>query len=117
MIYAMFRQVVAAPASLLVIAAWMVMAYVMEIWPSFPSRWIPICCIFGGALTYPLFCKLETVPPEFPIPMAVLVVNGLISGLLAWNVHRYLIKLLIAKFLGVTPDDDPKPKPPTDPKP
>lgn len=100
---ALFEQVVNSPASLLVILALSIVAYLLEIWPKFPSKVIPHICVALGMVCYPLFASRASVPPGYPNPLAVLVVNGLIAGFIATIVHVSLIAWLIKRFGGGPP--------------
>jgi hypothetical protein len=95
---AMLHQMLSSPASVYVLIGLSVLAYVCEIWPKFPSKFIPIMCILGGPVAYPLFCRCNTVPPEFPNCYAVLAVNGLVAGLGASAMHQWLIKWILTKM-------------------
>lgn len=111
LVMAMLHQMVSSPASLYVLIGMSVIAYVCEIWPNFNSRFIPIVCILGGPVVYPLFCRFKTVPEYFPFPLGVLIVNGLVCGLLASAIYKWIIKLIVARF---SPPNNPEP--PTDKK-
>jgi hypothetical protein len=103
---AMFFQVLKSPASLLVIIGLSIIAVVVEVveWiPSNPVKIILPLCVFGGAATYWLFSPASSVDKHFPHPHAVLVVNGLICGLVAFIAHVRVVKYLIPA---------PAPKPP-----
>lgn len=107
-ITALWGQVVNSPACLLVIVGLNIVAYVLDIWPQFPSKWIPIIMILAGPIAYPLFASRGSVPPEYPHPIAVLIVNGLIAGMAALVAHKQLVQ----RFLLSKPTDPP---PPSDP--
>lgn len=98
LITAALHQMVSSPASLYVLIGLSVIAYVCEIWPRFPSKFIPIVCILGGPVVYPLFCRCKTVPDYFPSCLPVLAVNGLVCGLVASGIYKWVIKLALAKF-------------------
>lgn len=106
MLMAQINQVLRAPASLFVLLGWMVMAYVLEIWPDFPSKWIPVVTIIGSGVSYPLFCPTASVTMDAPCKVCVLMVNGLVCGVLAASLHRYFLKWLILK-LGINPEPNP----------
>lgn len=98
MFSALFQQVVNSPASLLVILGLSVIAYLLEVWPRFNSKFIPHICVLLGASSYWMFSSKASVPAGFPHPAAVLVVNGIICGFLSFLVHVSLIAGLIRKF-------------------
>lgn len=103
-------QVMKAPASVFVLLGWIVLAYFLELWPDFPSKWIPPLTIVGSAATYPLFCPVASVTTNAPCKVCVLVVNGLVCGFLVVTLHKYFLKWIISKF-GLNPtatDDEPK---------
>lgn len=106
------EQVINSPASLLVILGLTVIAYLLERWPNFNSRFIPHVCIVIGAVVYPLFSAKSSVPPTFPYPVAVLIVNGLISGFIAVIIHAKLVMFLVNKYGGKSDSND---QPPSNP--
>lgn len=113
LIMAMMHQMVSSPSGIIVIVGVSVIAYFMEIWPQFPSRLIPNLCIAAGALLYPWFCKCSTVPDYFPFCLPVFIVNGLVCGLIASAIYKWLIKVVIARFAppvaAPLPTDNSKP--------
>lgn len=94
----------------MVILGLSVIAYLLEVWPRFDSRWIPVVCIILGAASYPLFANVKSVPAEFPYPFAVLIVNGLVSGLIAFIVHKTLVARLIQRFQSAPQNQTETPK-------
>jgi len=108
---ALFQQVINSPASLLVIVGLSVIAYLLEVWPRFNSKFIPHICVLAGACSYWLFSSRSSVPPGFPHPAAVLVVNGIICGFISFLVHVSLIANLIKRFGTAGPA-----QPPTNPQ-
>lgn len=105
-IWGQVDQVLRAPASLCVLLGWIVLAYVLEIWPDFPSKWIPVVTIIGSAVSYPLFCPTSSVTMAAPCKVCVLIVNGLVCGVAASVLHRYALKALIKRF-GLAQDENP----------
>lgn len=95
---AMVVQVVNSPASLLVIIGLVIIAVVFEVVEWIPSKVILPMCVFGGACTYWIFSPASTVPVHFPHPQAVLVVNGLICGVIAFIIHITAAKWMISKL-------------------
>lgn len=104
------EQVIHSPASLLVIVGVTIVAYLLELWPNFNSRFIPHICILVGAVAYPLFSAKSSVPVDFPYPIAVLILNGLISGFIAVILHKKLVMWLVSRYGG---KDEAEQKPPT----
>ena len=95
---AMVVQVVNSPASLLVIIGLVIIAVVFEVVEWLPSKVILPLCVFGGACTYWIFSPASTVPQHFPHPQAVLVVNGLICGVVAFVIHITAARWMISKL-------------------
>lgn len=90
---AMFSQVANSPASLLVIVGLAIIAWLVHQSKVSDSKIPWICCVAGGA-TYWLFSATDSVPKNFPYPHAVLVVNGLVCGFLAFIAHFTLLKIV-----------------------
>lgn len=111
-ISAMFKQITNEPACMFVVIGINVVIFAWEAVPQIPSRFIVIISILLGALCYPLFAARSSVPYEVPYPLAVLVVNGLFSGLLAFAIHSGFI-VLLRKFTGWPPETPNTPQPPT----
>jgi hypothetical protein len=102
---ALWQQVANSPASLLLILGLSVVAYLLEIWPNFNSRYVPIVCILLGAAVYPFFSSRASVPATYPYPLAVLIVNGLIVGFIAAIVHSKFTIWAIGKLNGSVPQN------------
>ncbi len=111
-LYAPVGQVLNSPACILVVLGLSVIAYVLELWPKFNSRFVPIVCILGGPVFYPLFASRASVPPTFPNPLAVLIVNGLIAGFIAAVLHKKLVLALMKRFGQFDTTFTTNPKPP-----
>lgn len=86
-----FKQVLNSPASLLVIPGLSIVAWLIEIAPFINSKFIPHVCVGLGGAFYWMFTSAASVPKSFPHPSAVLVMNGIICGFLAFVVHKQLI--------------------------
>lgn len=112
LINAMVEQIINSPASLLVIIALSIISYVVEVSAWLPSKAILPLCVFGGASGYWIFSSAGSVSPYFPYPYAVLVVNGLVCGFIAFIFHASAIKWLINRFQPPSRDSK-DPKPPT----
>lgn len=84
------------PGSFLVILPVSIMAFVLEKWALFPSRLISPVCLALGMVLFPALVKSSTIPPEYPYPLVVLVLNGFILGFVAWLAHAFIIARLIA---------------------
>jgi hypothetical protein len=102
---ALWQQVANSPASLLLILGLSVVAYLLEIWPNFNSRYVPIFCILLGAAAYPFFSSRASVPATYPYPLAVLIVNGLIVGFIAAIVHSKFTLWAIGKLSAGNPTE------------
>ena len=98
-IAAMFEQLMNQPACVLVVIGLNIIAFAIEQLPWINSRWALPVCILLGPLAYPWFADRSTVPYTFPYPVAVLVVNGLMSGLIAGVIHTKFV-LGIKHWLG-----------------
>jgi hypothetical protein len=108
---ALWQQVANSPASLLLILGLSVIAYLLEIWPNFNSRYVPIVCILLGAVAYPFFSSRASVPPSYPYPLAVLIVNGLVVGFVAAIAHSQITLRAIGRL---SPPSNPNPNPGSD---
>jgi len=92
---ALYDQVVGSPGSLIVLALVAVIAFLVETLPFIDTRYMPHVCVTAGACLYWLFVSRATVPPNYPNPVAVLVANGAICGLIAWGIQAQLIRRLL----------------------
>lgn len=102
---AMFKQVLNSPGSLLVIVGLSILAWLIEI-SVVNNKVIPWICVLGGAGSYWLFSSAASVPKDFPHPAAVLVVNGLICGFVAFVLHgqlisRFLVRKTVSPLIAV----------------
>lgn len=93
-----FEQLWNSPASAFIIVPVSIVAWLWEMWDFTPSKYVPLVCIILGTALYPALTPLKTVPPNFPIPILVLILNGLVLGFLAFILHKFLVKKLIEKF-------------------
>lgn len=103
----MMAQMLASPAVMVVLGL-SVLAYLLEqlleLWPKCDARFIPILCIVAGPMVYPLFASRASVPPQFPNPLLVLLVNGLLAGLFAALQHKAIVLYLMKKFSSPNPN-------------
>ena len=104
--FAPFLQVWNSPNSALIILPVSIVAFIWEMNSKTPSKFIPVVCLALGMILYPLLTPLSSVPKTFPVPIVVLLLNGLVLGFIAWMVHKFVVKKLIDKFGG---RDDPQP--------
>lgn len=104
---ALVGQVVNNPASALVILPVSIVAIVLEMLSCVPNRLILPCCLTLGMLLFPGLVHRETVPPSFPNPLLVLILNGFILGFMAWAVHATLIRWLLSKIPTTQPQIKP----------
>lgn len=112
------EQLMHAPGCALIILPVSIVAAVWEMMQQTPSKYIPVVCMGLGMALYPLLTPISTVPPAFPNPIVVLILNGFILGFVAWVVHKFLIKRVIDKFAEKQDAADAaKPEPPTKPEP
>lgn len=82
-------------SSWLVIVPLSIIAFVLEKWQYFPSKYICPVCIAGGIILMPVFSKVSQVPDTYPYPLAVLMADGCVLGFLAWLAHASIIAKLI----------------------
>lgn len=97
---ALLQQVVTNPASIFIILPVSIFAFVLELWPIFPSKLVLPACLGAGSWLFPSLVSRSTVSPYFPNPLLVLILNGFILGFVAWIIHKALIKRII-KWAGV----------------
>lgn len=95
---ALIDQLLHNPAGVLLILPVSIVAYILEVWPKFPSKWILPVCPFIGMLLYPFLISTKSVPEVFPHPLFALVLYGFILGFIAWVIHSTLVKWIIFKF-------------------
>jgi hypothetical protein len=95
---ALFDQVIANPASILIIFPVGILAFVLEVWPMFPSKLVLPVCLCSGSTLFPALVKTSTVPAMYASPLLVLILDGFILGFVAWLFHRLIIKKLIKRF-------------------
>lgn len=92
---ALFQQVVSNPASIFIILPVSIFAFVLEVWPLFPSKLVLPMCLVSGSCLFPGLVSRNTVSPYFPNPLLVLILNGFILGFVAWVVHKTVVKRII----------------------
>jgi hypothetical protein len=95
---AMLEQIYNQPACLLIVLAVNVVVFMWEGVPWLPSRLIIVIGPALGGFLYPQFASTGSVPYDVPNPLAVLVVNGMVSGLLAVAIHSMIVTFLRKKF-------------------
>lgn len=100
LVQSMAMQIINSPASLMVVLGLSIVAYLLEVWPKFDSRYIKIVVILLGPFAYCLFAPFSSVPKIFPFPVAVLTVNGLLCGLISLAAHVQIIRRLMIRFGG-----------------
>lgn len=98
LLLAPLEQLWHSPACFLIIFPISICAAVWETLEATPSKYIPIVCLVLGSVLYPSLTSVSTVPPGFPHPTVVLVLNGFVLGFIAFILHKFLIKKLIEKF-------------------
>lgn len=102
-----FEQIAHSPATAFVILPISIIVFMLEVWPLFPSRFVPWTCLLLGTILYPNLVKVETVPPSFPNPLLVLFLTGFVLGFVAYLFHAAMFKWLFAKYW---PQSIPMPK-------
>lgn len=104
-LYAMYGQVIRNPSSLFFIGFLCVIAWLIDDLPFINSRYVPHClCLFGGS-AYWMFATPKSVPPNYPYPYVILVVNGVICAFIAFIIHRQAIARLINMIRARPPQD------------
>ena len=121
---ALFQQILGSPASALILIPVSIFAFVLEVWPLFPSKLVLPMCLVAGSCLFPGLVAQTTVPPAYPNPLLVLILNGFVLGFIAWVVHKVVVRRII-KWAGVNGamfpskqkgDTDRFTKPPTPPQ-
>lgn len=79
------------PAIGLVLLTCIVVGYVLRFVKAFPNNGIPVAVILWGGLLYPLLAD-DTVKLPLRIWLVRNVALGLITGFVAWIVHRFVLK-------------------------
>lgn len=95
-------QVVNNPASMASFVFLCIVAYLMDDTPIINSRFVSHITTFLGCTTYWIFAGVESVPHYFPHPLAVLGLNGMITGLAAGLFHRNAIAIAVNFFRSRT---------------
>lgn len=95
---ALWGQLTGAPAYILLIAVISIVAFVLEKLPRVPNWTILPVCVILGPLLYLLLVSPATVPATYPNPRAVLALEGLVLGFVAWLVHAQVISRLMQHF-------------------
>lgn len=94
-VYAMLGQVLNNPSSLTVLAFLLIVSWLADDTPAFPSRYISHLLVVIGGSIYWMFTSETTVPKSFPHPQAVFVVNGTICGFVAFVAHKQALARLV----------------------
>lgn len=88
---ALLHQILNNPASMTVIPALCVFAWLCDDLPFINSKYVAHLTVLAGALSYWMFAGIASVPKNFPSPPAVLAVNGIMCGFVAFIVHRQVV--------------------------
>lgn len=118
LLLAPIEQVVNSPGSPLIIIFISMAAYAWDRIPKFSNVWLLPLCMVIGLILYPLVSKTSSVPDTFPYPIVVLLLNGAITGFIAFLGHNLFVKALINWMIGKVQDLSTKgpPPPPTPPE-
>ncbi len=108
---AMFFQILNTPASLILILGLTIVTtavdWMIQATDKLSNRLImPVIfciCVFIGGGTYWLFASPASVEKHFPHPNAVLAVNGLICGFVAFVIHITVVRWILSK-IKINPD-------------
>lgn len=92
---AMWEQIKDTPGSGFVILAVSIVAFLVEILPFVKTKYMPHFCVGAGMALYWAFVSRGSVPPTFPYPVAVLLLNGAVCGLAALTAQALLIRRFI----------------------
>lgn len=85
------KQMEKWPVALLIIAVLIVAGCCLKIIGIFPNRYIPISVISMGGVANGLLGSLDAVKDQRH-PIAVLVLQGVMLGCVAWIAHAFLLK-------------------------
>lgn len=114
---ALFSQLFQDQGAGLVLLLISVVAIALETSKLWPDKWngaLPLLCLAAGAAIYPFTRSTGTVSPNFPHPMLILVITGIIVGFVAFTIHKtvgsWIAGYIKIKFQG---DDN---GPPSTPK-
>ena len=88
----LINQVSKAPVTLLLIAALVVIGYVLKSIEAIPNKFIPLILMAVGAVAMAFLGDSGTVNPDTRYPQAVLAVQGVIFAFAAWLLHAQLLK-------------------------
>lgn len=92
LLFAVIEQFAHSPAAYLVIIIISILIWAWEILPWADSRYIPVICVFLGPAITPWFVSRGSVSPDYPYPLAVILAQGLIFGLISFTVHAQVVK-------------------------
>jgi hypothetical protein len=104
-LYAIYGQLWNNPSSLFVIGFLGVICWLMDDLPFVNSRYCQHYSVLIGMCTFWMFTSADTVPEYFPHPIAVLIVNGMLAGFIAFHAHRWVISKLISFIKSKTSDE------------
>lgn len=99
---AMYQQVANSPACLFIIVGVNIIIFLWEAVPALPSRYILHVSVGLGTLLYPFLAPRGSVPYDVPHPIVVLIINGALSGFIAFLAHK-LIVIGLRKTFGWPP--------------
>lgn len=102
-----------APATLLVMIACWVIGYMLRYFKGFPNDGIPVAVVLFGGVVYPLIADANNDLP-FRIWIIRNMLIGLIIGLAAWMLHKFVLSKVEDK-LGIGKQDETKISTPTTP--
>lgn len=67
--------------------AMIALGYLLRVVPSFPNKWIPMVCILGAPILYPLLISDGQIAPTVKNPIVLKVLIGFLLGVLSWFGH------------------------------
>lgn len=96
------KQMQQWPVALLIIAVLIVAGSSLKIIGFFPNRFIPISVIALGGIGNGFLGDISSVSSQQRHPLAVLVLQGIMLGFVAWILHASLLKRFekFIPFLG-----------------
>ncbi len=84
----------------LVFVVCIALGYVLKITPVFPNTYIPHAVILFGAGLNPCIVGRGSVSPDINNPLAVLIVQGFVLGVIAFAAHHLIISKIEERIKG-----------------
>lgn len=95
----LLKQVINLKGQMLVMVSCLGVGYALRLVPKFQNKWIPLAVMIFGAGLNPCIVGRGNVDPDVNNPVAHLVLQGFVIGILAWIAHnKFLVKYLDPKM-------------------